>query len=1654
MKKSRKLAESYGYKVAYFVGDNIRVQGGTVRGVVDTENKTVLVRADHPDLTPLQIMRHEMGHAAIAKGDFTLAELRQRLLKDFTDAEIDEMVEVYRSAYSGILDAGEAFEEICCDALGKINIFAGTKQNSASYVKAQRSIRKYAAEKNSSKGRAPPESGSTMYSREVNGKQIAWIEDNPLSLKDLTNYKKVAAYIANHIGEAYTIIESGNKVYLGESLPNEYTQSEYTKRILKNVPPILKAKNKAIGSFGEMIEIATNRRWEKAKHTANKDAKYGVYRYSTAFAFPVKQNDKITNVKSFDAELVILNSSDGKKYLYDIVNIKENTADEVDLLKRDQMRQNAAARRGVSENSIRSSEENVKKNTAKTAEKFSREPESDRYIVALDDANIDELKKSLTLDKAIDLLDAQTGLSYRLNRSANPMSRAGYAMFADNINSIEDAYGGSRPKAFSVEKSALTPIWDITQDIIDARHRTDEETPWILEDHERLSDDEFAALFDPEDIVISAAAYDDEDLVSWLWDNVLEPNNIIGVETYDGAIAFDTDIIKRNLPAEVACTQLDADNTTKTAEKFSMETEEDTEWQAKVNSAMTMDEAKRMLESTFKVCGIGRFGEYQSAEEWLREAGSEEVELNIDSEYSLYKKYIGGNEDILNEEYSIADVLDAYLEGTLVGKEKPKAKRMDTSKSYGLSDDRFYAPKKVEDAKALLDTANQKLTNANRAAVNNARAKVLLFAHNKGAAELLGMTQAELNKKLRGWSAYSARAKSISEAANKGVAEENRWAGIENCSYINKTVVTDEEIERLVGDIKGSPNNYEKRYIARVMLAADTHISYKGLNFVFESKRDVNARFGNPNGRTNGFYSPGNAEVPDTIVCSYDKPETVAHEMGHYIDTRWGRDLIGADRGALYLTRGINEEMIRARHGEDGIQFVKNFNIFMNSLMDVNTAISSYTNDQAEVFARFFAKFVEWTDNIATGSKIYSYESNMYGDKFTMSQYVEFIKLLQEKSMLDAKYEASQGKEKFSMETPVEQNYKAAEEYFGTTYKVKEAGYICTDGKMLDFSGRHEGAPGGYRTVDHRDITDALGEDYGGDNYSGGMIRFMSEGNIRVSPESGGINLSVAPNKAQRSTLDRYISSFRGEVVLDIDNANGDTVASIEYPKYTHSSVVLKDIDDYFDKGKVPEPFESGVKYSRETTSSIKQQIKNASDKLNTMDIVAKVKAPDLSKMSIKQQRQWAESFLKNTGYAVDRNGFGKIEFTPKHINEGLNYVKSPSEIAAFAALPKVLKRGVEIDSHTEHKGRQRDSVTIAAPVEINGVRGNMAVVVTITSKNHYHAHRIVLPNGGEFTFNIKEVDPKPAEAAPNAESSPIESTSKASVPDNSGKVKTSREPETLNELRTALKNAGIENVEEYPAGDDAARMRIANAVPNVHFSRENVPSRQTEDKYFARQIDKWDGKDHGGAFRVGGVSEPLLKVGIPDTDIWFDQSKAAKQLLEKGEITKDVIKQIPEILQHPIAISESYDNTVMVFGRVFDENKKPIVVALRVNSTKRRNNITLVNKIRSVGSRSHNLDKLLDESSILYLGNNKKETKAWFNALGRSTPFGGTKFGLIRSVSFADAAVKTSREPETLNELRRQNKVLRERVDYWKRQTKPTKVKQLRKSRVLQRGF
>ena len=189
----------------------------------------------------------------------------------------------------------------------------------------------------------------------LNGKQIVWIENSSLTNKELNNHKAVADFIAQHIGEVYTIVESGQKVYIGSDLPGEYTQSKYTSYLRNTDRAGARAKNKAVDGLGELIETATNRRWERTRHTQSKDAKYGMYRYDSTFAFPVKDGSgAVHRVRAYDAELLIRNASDGKKYLYDIVNIKENTDAQIDLTEREarSAAHKAATGRGVSDTSI------------------------------------------------------------------------------------------------------------------------------------------------------------------------------------------------------------------------------------------------------------------------------------------------------------------------------------------------------------------------------------------------------------------------------------------------------------------------------------------------------------------------------------------------------------------------------------------------------------------------------------------------------------------------------------------------------------------------------------------------------------------------------------------------------------------------------------------------------------------------------------------------------------------------------------------------------------------------------------------------------------------------------------------------------------------------------------------------------------------------------------------------------------------------------------------------------------------------------------------------------------------------------------------------------------------------------------------------------
>lgn len=168
---------------------------------------------------------------------------------------------------------------------------------------------------------------------------------------------------------------------------------------------------------------------------------------------------------------------------------------------------------------------------------------------------------------------------------------------------------------------------------------------------------------------------------------------------------------------------------------------------------------------------------------------------------------------------------------------------------------------------------------------------------------------------------------------------------------------------------------------------------------------------------------------------------------------------------------------------------------------------------------------------------------------------------------------------RFALKDTVEQDVLAK---YGKTYRWTEAGYILKDGTRLDLSGRNEGASGGYRTVDHRDIFDIYedAEDYGTD----AMNQFMARGNIRVMPESPGINLQVEPTEEQYRQIQDLVERLGWKeryFSVDFDNANGDTIDNITYEGAVSARKVVADIKYFFKEGSIPHQSElSKFRYS------------------------------------------------------------------------------------------------------------------------------------------------------------------------------------------------------------------------------------------------------------------------------------------------------------------------------------------------------------------------------------------------------------------------------------------------------------------------------------------
>lgn len=597
-----------------------------------------------------------------------------------------------------------------------------------------------------------------------------------------------------------------------------------------------------------------------------------------------------------------------------------------------------------------------------------------------------------------------------------------------------------------------------------------------------------------------------------------------------------------------------------------------------ISETMSMDQCRDMINRAYRIADPNSWlddGEekYRSGDDWLKREGVDTVAMHIENEYTLQEKFLNKIPAVIDGDVYVEDILNAYLNGTLTGSiVKKEAKRLDIKQETGYKDGRIYAPKNdnIEDAKSLLSTAVQKVTKSNREEVLGARAKLLFLAHNSETIDGIGISRAELNKKLRSWSRYSQKAIDISNRINSGVPIENRWTGIQNCSILNKQTVSDSDILQMVKEIKGEGTEHKIAYIGRTMLALDTHIDWSRLSIEFRGRGFDNAK------TTRGIYNTDKISIANSGYAN-----TVAHEMGHALDSIWGRDIFDRrdSKSDVFLSdTSLRVDLIPS---DEAKQFYYNFRSFIDKISDSSDIRSEYTQDVKEVFARFVAKFVEFTDFTA-GNTFYQ-ESTMYHDNFTASQYLEFARLLQEKAMLDAKFanevavKEKQSKSRDLRYALPENAEDIAKKYFGETSKWSEAGYILRDGTRLDFSGRHwekyeddinlgESYYSGKRNAEHYEILSAFGENPSMIDREKALNEFLARGNIRIDDKYNIAEIRSEPTEEQYKMLYKFFrQNNRHAPVVGFHDTD------ITFNAGTDASVIVDSVRDHFSRGKESE---------------------------------------------------------------------------------------------------------------------------------------------------------------------------------------------------------------------------------------------------------------------------------------------------------------------------------------------------------------------------------------------------------------------------------------------------------------------------------------------------
>ena len=206
---------------------------------------------------------------------------------------------------------------------------------------------------------------------------------------------------------------------------------------------------------------------------------------------------------------------------------------------------------------------------------------------------------------------------------------------------------------------------------------------------------------------------------------------------------------------------------------------------------------------------------------------------------------------------------------------------------------------------------------------------------------------------------------------------------------------------------------------------------------------------------------------------------------------------------------------------------------------------------------------------------------------------------------------------------------------YGTVNDFRAAGYLLTDGSLLDFSGGETGRQYGTRVLDHRNIS-INGID---------MNKFIALGNIRLMPEMPGFEICKKPTEQQVSVLQRFIRTLgmrKGYMMLDIMDENGHETFSEEYEPGEYGRI-FSDIDKHIDAGRKKPVYRSEFadflqenKMKKKRITITESQYNELKQRLSEQHFVE----PDKVKIV---QKYLDDNFVRGSMPALGEDGYPKM---------------------------------------------------------------------------------------------------------------------------------------------------------------------------------------------------------------------------------------------------------------------------------------------------------------------------------------------------------------------------------------------------------------------------